>query len=148
MKRSRRKTYRKLVETELETLPLMGLFVVLIPMLLLSAVFLHITVIPVPLPDDDSARVEEADAFSVSVRILDDRFQVEAKGSPARVITRDHAALETLSRELLEVVTAHPENRAVTIISEPTTRYEDIVAVMDVTREAGLPQVALAGEGS
>lgn len=148
MKRSRRKTYRKLVETELETLPLMGLFVVLIPMLLLSAVFLQVTVIPVPLPEDDAAQVQEAETFSVSVRILDDRFQVEAKGEPARTIARNGAALATLSQELLAVVSEHPDNHAVTIISEATTRYEDIVDVMDVSREAGLPQVALAGEGS
>jgi biopolymer transport protein ExbD len=147
MKHSRRKTYRKLVETELETLPLMGLFVVLIPMLLLSAVFLQITVIPVPLPDDDSAQVD-TDTFSLSVRILADRYQVEAKGAPARVIQRSDQALTTLSEELMAVVAQHPGQQAVTIISESHTRYEDLIAVMDITREAGLPQIALAGEGS
>jgi biopolymer transport protein ExbD len=43
------------------------------------------------------------------------------------------------------VVAQHPENEEIMIISQPHTRYEDIIAVMDVSREAGLPSVSLLG---
>ena len=144
----RRKGYRKLVESELETLPLMGLFVVLIPMLLLSAVFLEISVIDLNLPDDEQSQ-ESTPNFTLSVRILDDRYTIEAKGTPVKVIKpKDLNALETLTKELASIRTRRPDHESLTIISESSTRYEDIIAVMDVSRDAGLPEISLAGEGS
>lgn len=144
----RRKGYRKLVESELETLPLMGLFVVLIPMLLLSAVFLETAVIDLNLPEDEQMD-EPTPEFTVSVRILEDRYTIEVKGAPVLVIKpKDLNALKTLTRELVSIRSERPDQEALTIISEATTRYEDIIAVMDVSRDAGLPEISLAGEGS
>jgi biopolymer transport protein ExbD len=144
----KKRGYRQVVESDLDTLPLMGLFVVLIPMLLLSAVFLEISVIDMYLPQDDE-QTESKEAFSISVRIGDDRYVVEAKGYPQRVISREGPeSIEDLSAELVELTTRHPDHQAVTIVSEPQTRYEDIITVMDVSREAGLLQASLVGEGS
>ena len=144
----RRRSYRNVIQAELDTLPLMGLFVVLIPMLLLSAVFLEISVIDMYLPND-SSQEEKQDEFTISVRIHDDQYVVAAKGFAERVVSRgDDEAIDNLHRELYAIASTRPENRAVTIISEPATRYEDIITVMDVSRDAGLPQASLLGEGS
>lgn len=139
--------YRKIVEAELDTLPLMGLFVVLIPMLLLSAVFLEITVIELNLPDELAAEMEqEAERLSLSVEIGEAVFVVRARGVEETVISRDDDnAGERLLAELSSITTRHPENRIVTIVSQPTTRYEDIIYVMDVSRAAGLPHTSLMG---
>ena len=145
----KKRGYRQIVESDLDTLPLMGLFVVLIPMLLLSAVFLEISVIDMYIPQDDDSQTENKEAFSISVRIGGDRYVVEAKGYPQRVISREGPeSIEDLSAELAELTAQHPDHQAVTIVSEPQTRYEDIITVMDVSREAGLPQASLVGEGS
>ena len=37
----------------------------------------------------------------------------------------------------------YPDNRDVMIVSQSDTRYEDIVRVMDISREAGLPGSSL-----
>ena len=61
MRRSTRRGYRQVIESDLEIMPLMNLFVALIPMLLISAVFLNVTVIDMKLPTDtDAAEVRMA----------------------------------------------------------------------------------------
>jgi biopolymer transport protein ExbD len=147
MKRTRR-SHRDVIEAELDTLPLMGLFVVLIPMLLLSAVFLEISVIDMGLPgDDDSAPTP--DLYAVSVRIGEEQYTISEQGRTTAVVDRTQPdALLRLTEELRAVRTRRPDQEALTIVSPATTRYEDIINVMDVSRDAGLPQVSLSGEGS
>jgi biopolymer transport protein ExbD len=148
MSERKRRTFRNIVSGELDTLPFMGLFVVLIPMLLLSAVFLEISVIDLGLPDDD-VTPPDAEQFTVSVRILDEAFVLEAKGwNPRTIPGKDEASLAALGEALGFVAARYPEHRAVTIVSEPDTRYEEIISVMDVSREAGLGQVSLMGASS
>ena len=145
----KKRGYRQVVESDLDTLPLMGLFVVLIPMLLLSAVFLEISVIDLYLPSDDEAQSENEDRFNITVRIGDEQYVVEAKGYPQEVISRnDQESVTNLLARLADISARHPDHHMVTIVSRPTTRYEDIITVMDVSRDAGLPHASLVGEGS
>jgi biopolymer transport protein ExbD len=148
MSERKRRTFRNVVAGDLDTLPFMGLFVVLIPMLLLSAVFLEITVVDLDLPDEDAAP-PDTERFTVSVRILDEALVMEAKGwNPLTIPGKTEASLTALSEALGTVAARNPGHHAVTIISEPDTRYEEIISVMDVSREAGLGQVSLMGAAS
>ncbi|NNE08590.1 MAG: hypothetical protein HKN20_08515 [Gemmatimonadetes bacterium] len=84
----------KAIESDLEILPLMNLFVVLIPMLLLSAVFLEMSVIRMNLPPEvaadeaqDDSGAEESLLLAVTIR--DDAFVVEGRGIETIVIARE-----------------------------------------------------------
>jgi biopolymer transport protein ExbD len=146
---TRRKSYRRLVETELVTLPFMSLFVVLIPMLLISAVFLHIAVVDLSFPGNAQAATPAEPPLALTVSIRGDAFVIEAEGTVRKVVSRQDAdPMNELTSGLSEIASSHPGERAVTIVSLPDTRYEDIIAVMDAAREAGLPDVSLAGEDS
>jgi len=88
------------------------------------------------------------------VRIGERTYRVEGNGIAAREIARgtepgsaapDAATRGWLSAALREVVASFPEQKDVRIVSGPHTRYEEIVAVMDVARASGLPFAALAG---
>jgi len=143
---ARTKGHRHLIEADLETLPLMGLFVVLIPMLLLSAVFLEITVVNMSLPGDEADAEPAPDPWVVSVRIRTDAYLVEAPGTAARSIPRDDpAARASLVEALRSLREGRPDEHAVHIFSGPEVRYEEIILVMDLSREAGLTQAALVG---
>lgn len=144
---SRRRGYREMVEGDLEIMPLMNLFVALIPMLLISAVFLNVTVIDMHLPTDASAaQLRAKQALQLSVAIHDGSFVVEGRNLKRRVVDRD---LEDPDAELALVLqtikTEHPENQDIMIISEPQTLYDVIIQVMDISREAGLSGVSLLG---
>jgi biopolymer transport protein ExbD len=133
---------------ELDLLPMMNVFIVLIPMLLTSAVFLKVTVIDTNVPSaNTSASTENAgESLSLAITIKDDYFVVEGKGIESRVIARKDAdAPAKLATALADVELAHPDNQDVIIISEPKTRYQDIIAVMDVARASGLPSPSLLG---
>ena len=155
----RRRSYRQIVNCDLELRPLMNVFIVLIPMLLLSAVFVEIRVIEMTLPRAaDAATVAPlVEPFELAVRILADAYVVEANGAVIHAIPRRadpaNAALpDAQTTTLLEgtlggIVAAHPGHREVRIIAGAATRYQELVAVMDAARAAGLPEAALDGGG-
>jgi len=147
MRTSTRRGYRQLIESDLELMPLMNLFVAMIPMLLISAVFLNVTVIDMKAPSDQAPdSPPNKEALGLSVTIQETAFVVEGRGVPRRVIQRaDADADQQLAGALSEVVASHPDNRDVVIVSQKDTNYGDIVAVMDISRENGLPSVALMG---
>lgn len=136
-------------------MPLMNLFIVLIPLLLLSAVFIEVSVIDMALPSAAEAASAEEARLDLTVRIGERAYRVEGNGIAAREIARvtegpgrhapDAATREWLAAALREAVAAFPEQKDVRIVSGARTRYEEIVAVMDVARAAGLPFAALAG---
>jgi biopolymer transport protein ExbD len=139
---------RRLVEADLEMLPFMSLFVVLIPMLLLSAVFLEISVIDLALPGDAETAEPPPGLLALEVAILEGAYVIRGAGAEERTVPRaGREAWRVLSAHLVELGRGHAE-KALTIVSEPGTRYEDIIEVMDASRQAGIPQVSLAGAAS
>lgn len=149
MRRSTRRGYRQMIESDLEIMPLMNLFVALIPMLLISAVFLNVTVIDMKLPTDASA-AETASmnkkALQLSVTIHDGQFVVEGRNLKRSVVDRDAADPDAeLAQVLAEVKQKHPDNEEIMIISQPNTLYDVIIQVMDLSRDAGMGAVSLLG---
>lgn len=147
MHRTGKRNRRKMGDAELDLLPMMNVFIVLIPMLLTSAVFLKVTVIDTNVPSANAAPAADANGtLSLAITIKDDYFVVEGKGIESRVIARtDTDANAKLAAALADVALAHPDNQDVIIISEPKTRYQDIISVMDVARASGLPAASLLG---
>ena len=145
------RTYRKIIEADLEILPLMNLFVVLIPMLLISAMFIQLAVINMDGPDsaelpDDREELEEG--LDLAVQIEDARYVVVGRHLDPVVIDRDPEGMagdasEELGAALQAISVEHPDTKNIRIVSQPHTLYEDIILVMDVSRGAGLPEIAL-----
>jgi biopolymer transport protein ExbD len=144
----RHQGFRQLVEADLDTLPLMNLFIVLIPMLLLSAVFVEVTAIDMHLPGGEpeaEQQEEEKDPVQVAVHISADEYVVDGNRVSRMVVPRDEHAPVRLAEVLAAIRAEHPDHRSVDIVSQPTTHYDEIIAVMDVAREVGLPQIGLTG---
>ena len=141
----RRRGYRELVEADLDIMPLMNLFVVLIPMLLLSAVFVEMSAIDMDLPGDDPGANESREGLGLSVRLEHDRYVVHGRSLDARVIARDDAGAETRLLETLRAIRErHPDEASLRIESPDAARYQEIVTVMDISRDAGLGAISLA----
>ena len=133
-------------------MPLMNLFIVLIPLLLLSAVFVQVTVIDMNLPASETQQEPPPAApLELAVRIQASGYVVSGRGIASRTIAKEQTANATqdaarlqLAAALEEIAGAHPDNQEVRIVAEATTKYEEIITVMDIARAAGLPQAALA----
>jgi biopolymer transport protein ExbD len=148
-RRSRRgRGYRQTVEDDLEIMPLMNLFVAMIPMLLISAVFLNVTVIDMKAPPDavDAGDGSKQENLALAVTIKDQYFVVEGRKIQKRVIVRsDEDAEDQLAGTLSDITARFPSNESIMVISQPQTSYSDIIAVMDISRESGLPSISLLG---
>jgi biopolymer transport protein ExbD len=147
MRKNSRRRYREIVENDIEIMPLMNLFVAMIPMLLISAVFLNVTVIDMKAPADAAENSgEKKEKLLLAVTIKESYFVVEGRRIEKRVIKRaDEDADAQLGEALTDISSRYPDNRDIMVISEPNTSYGDIVAVMDISRESGMPSVSLLG---
>jgi len=148
MRRAKASRFRTIVEGDLEILPLMNLFVVLIPMLLLSAVFLEVAVVRMDLPEDGASGDSAEETLDLSVWIEEGKYVIQGNSLEETEVTRTgEDDREALTEALERVAAAHPANRSLRIVSRPATQYEEIIHVMDASREAGMPLVSLQGRG-
>lgn len=157
MSRSRRHgTTRHGINSDLELRPLMNVFIVLIPMLLMSAVFVEIRVIEMSLPQAAQAAVAQNDAsFDPAVRILPDVYLVEVNGSAVQSVPRPaadadgtlpaHDAAVQLRQVLTSLAASHPDHKEIRIVAQSGTHYQEIIGLMDIARAAGMPQAGLEG---
>jgi biopolymer transport protein ExbD len=157
----RRRTRRKelKVNTDLKLMPLMNIIIALIPMLLLSAVFLEVKVIETSLPRDAEGATAAAEPatppLDLAVHVRGDLYVIEGHGvSPLLVPRRDRSSApdssttQLLAQALRAITASHPGTTEVRIVAEARTRYQEVIALMDVARSAGLVNAALEGAGS
>jgi len=153
-KRSR--SSRHGINSDLELRPLMNVFIVLIPMLLMSAVFVEIRVIEMSLPQTAQAAQPAADAsFDPAVHILADTYVIEVNGAVVQSVARENAdadgtlpsrnAATQLTQVLTSLAASHPEQKEIRIVAQSSTHYQEIIGLMDIARAAGMPQAGLEG---
>jgi biopolymer transport protein ExbD len=139
-------------------MPMLNVFIAIIPLLLLSAAFVQVAVIQASLPAAAATAAEpvDGDPLDLEVFILRDAYVVRGHGLGTQTVPRPdadgddptaEAARAQLSELLKGIAAAHPDNHEVRIVSEGGTRYDEIIRVMDLSRAAGLPEASLAGGG-
>jgi biopolymer transport protein ExbD len=130
-------------EEDLEMTPFISLLVVLVPFLLITMVFSHISVLDIKLPDaagggggnplqdEEVELVIRTDHLEVNFPrgVLVKSIPDTASGSP------DFTQLSTVLQDLkLTLVSMSKDKKAITILSEPDTDYQTIVSAMDASR--------------
>lgn len=148
MASKRRGRGRKKPEVEINITAFMNLMVVLVPFLLMTAVFTHLTVLELNLPAADSAKNNKNNkpTFELQVTIRKDALILaDNKGGVIKRIpatSQGHNYL-TLREVLKQVKARFPDKTNATILSEPDTAYDTLVQVMDSVR---MYQAFLDGE--
>ncbi len=135
---------------ELNMVPMMNLFTVLVPILLLAAVFANITVLDMELPPAGSGetgvdRSEEKGPLSLVVVVAEEGITVGGTGGFLPTLLREEGVVDPdgLASLLAMVREEHPDETRVTVASESGIAYEEVIAVMDVCREGGFRDIAL-----
>lgn len=155
-RRTGSRSARHVVDCDLELRPLMNVFIVLIPMLLMSAVFMEIRVIEMSAPHAGSGAAPAAAVkpLELTLRVAGDTYVVGGNGIGAEAFARSRAdaagtldrdTIARLSNALARIVASHPENHEIRIVADDSTRYQELVALMDLARTAGLSDAALEG---
>lgn len=131
-------------EAELEITSFMNLMIILVPVLLMSMVFSHITVLDLKLPDlaaGPSQADNEPENQMLELVIMPDRFVVNyPAGAPLKTVPQkdgayDYKLLSDVLQEVKRLLKEKDiEKRDIFILSQPDTDYQTIVSVMDTVR--------------
>jgi len=138
MIRSRRHGRRNVETAELNITAFMNLMVVLVPFLLITAVFSRLAIVELNLPGSSNEPVEEQElTFQLEVIIRDDRIIVGDRNIGALGIypnTVKGYDFEALSRKLAELKRSYPDKTDASILLESDISYDTLVQVIDRVR--------------
>jgi biopolymer transport protein ExbD len=123
----------------------LNLMVVLIPFLLVTAVFSRITVMELNLPTSAGGNIVNKPAVNIEVIVRKTRLEI---GDTKKVVVSipllgTKYDLGKLSESLLEIKKTYSDKQDATVLVEPDIEYEDVIHVMDAVRATYVKQ----GEG-
>ena len=122
----------------------LNLMVVLVPFLLITAVFSRITIVELSLPSATGGPTPTEVGFRLEVIVREDGMQVSNGSAVIASIPRVEGEydLDELSDLVVSLKGAHPDADAASVLLEPEIAYDHLIRVMDVVRGAEIP-----GEG-
>ncbi len=133
---------RELEETDLNITPFMNLMIVLVPVLLISMVFSHITILQLNLPDLTGSVTNSAEKNrQLEVVLRKSGFEVYFPSGVLvkRIEARDSDGGEKLDFEMLSLVLQEIKKQVVDksdvlLLSEADVSYQSLVSTMDTVR--------------
>ncbi len=143
---------KKSVDFQLNLVPFIDLLSVLISFLLMSAVWTQIARIEVRqspnLPSDEPPPEQEEEKLNLSVVIKATGYTVTKKGGQViKEIEKQGELYDTtaLNEVLKQVVVENPGNEEVTVTSEDSVPYQDLITVLDLCLDNKLAGISVAG---
>ena len=139
----RRHHYRRrgAEQAELDMTTFLNLMVVLVPFLLITAVFSRITVVELSLPSTADGAAAAKPAVRVEVTFRESGLMLADNDAVIAKIPKVDGAYDL--DELLEHVVAlkrrYPDHDSASVLLEPDIEYDHLIQVMDVVRSAEIP---------
>jgi biopolymer transport protein ExbD len=127
---------------ELNIMPFMNLMVILLPFLLITAVFSRTAVLELNLPGPSAQESAQPD-FALEITLRADRIEVGDRTTGLLTELANGPAgydLEGLTAYLAQVKVRLPDKVDATLLVEPQVSYDAVVHVMDAVRTAPMTQ--------
>ena len=141
---SRKKHYRRPDKEvpEMDITTFLNLMVVLVPFLLITAVFSRVTILELNLPTSAGSSAPTKLKLTIEVIVREKGLEI---GNGRRAVARfpkidDQYDFAGLSKHLLEIKKNYPDKTDATVLMEPDIEYELLVHTMDAIRTAELEQ--------
>ena len=139
----RRHHYRRrgAEQAELDMTTFLNLMVVLVPFLLITAVFSRITVVELSLPSTAGGPAAAEPTLRIEVVVRDDGLELARNDAVIANIPMVDGAydLVELSEHVVTLKRQHPDHDGASVLLEPDIAYDHLIQVMDVVRTADLP---------
>jgi biopolymer transport protein ExbD len=123
---------------ELNITAFMNLMVILVPFLLITAVFSRLAILELNLPGSSTEPVDQQElTFQLEVIVRESQIEVGDRNIGALGIypnKDDSYDYESLSRKLSELKASYPEKTDASILLESEIPYDTLVQVMDRVR--------------
>ena len=136
---SKRVPRRKNPAIELNITAFMNLMVVLVPFLLMTAVFSHITILDLNLPPPGAKDTKQPKQPPYELRVTIRKNMLVLSDNRLGLIQRipvkgkEHNFAQ-LKETLKQVKARIPDHTNITILAEQQTRYDDLISAMDSSR--------------
>jgi biopolymer transport protein ExbD len=137
---TRRKNYKK---RRAETPPLdvttfLNLMVVLIPFLLISAVFSRVTIMELTVPTSAAQAARHTPNFAIEVIVRKAGLEIgNGQSVEAAIPKKDgNYDMQMLHEVLTRLKALYPEKEDATILMEPKIEYDYLIRIMDAVRGA------------
>ena len=141
MRRKFTRSMRK--PSELNLVPMIDIFTVLVTFLLMTAVFSRITIVELDLPSSASAAVTEP-TFRLEVIVREEGFELTNGSVLIAAIPKVNGEydLKMLSELALSLKRDYPDAKDASVLLEPDIAYDHLIQVMDAIRSAEVPAAA------
>lgn len=145
MKFSRRRHLEDAVELNITAF--MNLMVILVPFLLITAVFSRMTVLELNLPGLDEAQKNAQEKLDLSLQLIVRENSLDIQDANLGLIRRIERSAgnedwKTFSQVLIEIKTRFPDEQNITLLLEPGISYKTMIEVMDHVRSTEVVQLA------
>jgi biopolymer transport protein ExbD len=119
----------------------LNLMVVLIPFLLITAVFSRITIVELTLPTSAAAASAQDPQFRVEVIVRENGLEIGNGKVVIAALPKKEGEydLERLSRYMISLKEDNPTTESASVLLEPTIPYDYLIQVMDVVRSVEIP---------
>jgi biopolymer transport protein ExbD len=110
--------------------------VVLVPFLLITAVFSRLTIVELNLPSAAGGPTDNEDGFRVEVIVREAGIEITNGKNVIATIPKkdDEFDLQTLSDYMVELKQGYPQHEAASVLMEARIPYDYLIQVMDVVR--------------
>ena len=139
----KRHHYKRRVGTtyEIDVTTFLNLMVVLIPFLLITAVFSRLTIVELNLPSAAGGAENDVDSFRVEVIVRNEGMEISNGSATIASIPKkdEEYDLETLSEMMVDLKREYPEHDAASVLMEPLIPYDHLIQVMDIVRAIEVP---------
>jgi biopolymer transport protein ExbD len=128
---------------ELDMTTFLNLMVVLVPFLLITAVFSRITIVELSLPTSAGGAAPSEPSFRVEVIVRDAGLEIANGRTVIATLPKvdDAYDLEKLSELVMSLKRDYPDTDDASVLLEPDIEYDHLIQVMDVVRSAERPGV-------
>jgi biopolymer transport protein ExbD len=132
---------RKGNDYEIDVTTFLNLMVVLIPFLLITAVFSRLTIVELNLPSNASGAVQQPESFRVEVIVREAGFEISnGKAIIATVPKKDDEYdFEELSHMMVALKQDYPDLDSASVLMEPFIPYDYLIQTMDTVRTVEVP---------
>lgn len=149
-----RKRKRMEATVELNITAFMNLMVILVPFLLITAVFSRMTVLELNLPALNAKSKNNPEiklqlqvlltneAFVVQDANLGELKRIERLENGVPITDKQRKIWKPLTEILLELKTRFPEEQSISLLLDRSVKYKTMIAVMDRVRSADIVQAA------
>ena len=138
MIRSRKGGRRIIEEAELNITAFMNLMVILVPFLLITAVFSRLAILQLNLPGSSNEPVEPQDqAFQLEVIVRSDKIEVGDRNQGLLGVypnTEDGYDYKAVGEKLAQLKERYPSKTDASILLEQDIPYDTLVQIMDTVR--------------